>query len=65
MPNRYAIVNDNGDVENVIVWDGKSRYEPPAKTQLIVASDSAGPGDKYDHNTGTFIRAVVPDVAKQ
>jgi len=38
---KYALVNSENKVVNIIVWDGASVYEPPEGTQLIELSDGA------------------------
>ncbi len=43
--NRYAIIKDN-IVINVIIWDGKSKWNGPLGAQ-IVQSDTLNIGDKY------------------
>jgi hypothetical protein len=43
--NRYAIIKDN-KVINVIIWDGKSKWNGPEGTQ-IVQSNTLNIGDNY------------------
>lgn len=43
---RYAVVRD-GVVENVVMWDDESEWDPPEGT-VLVKSDDASPADLYD-----------------
>lgn len=52
----YAIINSSGVVENIILWDGESNWEPPAGC-TAVASATAKTGDTYAN--GVF---TTPDV---
>lgn len=56
---RYAVVRD-GVVENVVVWDGESDWQPPEGTTLVL-SDEAGPGDTHDGKTFTPPEPPTPD----
>ncbi len=57
---RYAIVNDSGVVVNAVLWDGKTKYEPPAG-KLVPLEDGFGIGDS--HVNGEFVKA--PAVEKK
>lgn len=41
MSSRYAIVDDSNIVQNVILWDGESEYDPGDGLTLILLSDDA------------------------
>lgn len=43
----YALVNDKGEVMNIIVWDGESPFTPSTNHQLI-KSQIANIGDIFD-----------------
>ena len=59
---RYAlIVTETGVVDNVIVYDGVSPFNPPDGMELRVATDGAEPGGTW--NGSAFVRAVVPTVS--
>jgi len=45
---RYALINANGDVENVIEWDGKASYTPPGGFMVVEADEHAEPGGSWD-----------------
>jgi hypothetical protein len=32
---RYLVINEQGYVENIIIWDGVTRYNPKNKTLLL------------------------------
>jgi hypothetical protein len=39
---RYLVINEQGFVENIIIWDGVSRYSPKNKTLLSESEAPAG-----------------------
>ena len=43
----YAIVNSEGKVINMIIWDGVSTYSPPSGCQII-KTDNAAIGWDWD-----------------
>lgn len=43
---RYALIDKDGTVLNVIEWDGASDYEIPLEISAIPAPDGIGPGDR-------------------
>lgn len=43
----YAVIDKNGIVQNIIIYDGVSPYNPGAGLTLV-QSDTAGIGDTYD-----------------
>lgn len=51
----YAVINSETNiVENVILWDGESQWQPPANTYVqSLEGTEAGIGWKYDG--GVFI----------
>ena len=52
---RYAMIDPITNlVKNVVIWDGKKEWSP-AKTHLMVKSDLANIGDKFDPKTDSFI----------
>lgn len=53
---RYAVVNDNNDVVNVIEWDGQSRWMPKEGHRLI-RSDICDRNDKFDPEDDCFTKA--------
>ena len=58
---RYALIND-GTVENVILWDGSTDYEPPAGTTLVeIGSNIVHIGYLYDGTTFTNPNPPTPE----
>lgn len=55
---RYAIVDQNNRVVNVVIWDG-SEWLPP-RNHSIIPHDSANVGDDYDPATNTIIKNIIP-----
>ena len=49
----YAVVKD-GNVENIIVWDGVRKLSIPG-SELILADDNARIGGSWDGNVFAFI----------
>ena len=52
---RYAVINQQGEVKNVIVWDGIAEYLPPLNHMLIY-SPICEMGDTYDAINEVFIK---------
>ncbi len=50
---RYAVVNADNLVVNVILWDGKSSWQPP-KGCSVVRSDYCDIGHTYNPEKETF-----------
>jgi hypothetical protein len=50
---RYAVVNADNLVVNVIIWDGESRWSPPSGC-FVVRSDACDVGQIYDPVAETF-----------
>lgn len=51
---RYAVINPEKIVVNVIIWDAVSNWEPPLDC-ILVKTDTGGIGDMYDMDTLSFI----------
>lgn len=43
---RYAVVDPEGNVVNVVLWDGKSKWSPP-EGHSIIQHEQAGPGGRF------------------
>jgi len=52
-----AIVDKEGKVLNIIVYDNETDWTPPDNTVLIDAIEDAEPGGTYDFSTLTFSHA--------
>lgn len=50
---RYAIVDENNIVINVIKWDGVSEYNP-GEGKTVVKAEYVNIGDQYNSNDGSF-----------
>lgn len=52
---RYAIIEQDGTVQNVCEWDGVTQWEPPEATVVLLlnANDGAETGGHYDGQTFT------------
>lgn len=53
---RCAVIDSNNIVQNTVVWDGSSPYNPGPGLSLVEIKDGVdyGPGWIYDPATGTF-----------
>jgi len=45
----YAIVDNNGNVTNLISWDGVESYEPPAGSAVVPWANGAAVGGTYSN----------------
>jgi hypothetical protein len=51
----HAVVNSDHKVVNIIVWDGKSMWQPPSGHYMVFCPHNEGSiGDTYDLETKTF-----------
>lgn len=55
-PQSYALIDNTGKVQNVIMWDGKSQYSPPDGLTSVLTSE-AGPG--WTYTGGSFAPPIV------
>ncbi len=51
---RHAIIDKEGKVRNVVVWEGKE-WLPP-RDHLVVASEICDIGDIYNESDSTFLK---------
>lgn len=51
---RHAIVNKDGQVINVIIWEG-AEFLPP-RNHYVIRDDFVDIGDSYDFNKKIFIK---------
>lgn len=54
---RHAVINKDGRVVNVIIWDGAEFLAP--RDHYVVQSDLADIGDSYDFKSLAFTKPVV------
>jgi|LakMenEpi03Aug12_release.lakeMendotaPanAssembly.Ray.scaffolds.fasta_scaffold1749372_2 hypothetical protein len=59
MPN-YAVVNADNVVENIIVWDEVSAWEPP-EGRFIVKSEEIPCSIGWHHKDGVFTAPPEPE----
>ena len=51
---RYAIIDSNGLVDNIILWDEAAEWSPPENMTMVKAEDIAcGIGWKYENEVFT------------
>jgi len=50
---RYAVINADNIVVNVIIWDGETKWSPPAG-HYVVRHDQCDIGHIYDPDSNTF-----------
>jgi len=53
---RYAVINADNKVVNIILWNGLDTWQPPRGCKAIICEGLiVHPGDSYDAMTKTFI----------
>ena len=57
---KYAVCNSENVVVNVILWDGKSQWTPPAGC-YVIESNAACIGDWYNKEDKTFVKPIIID----
>ena len=50
---RYALINQDGKVINIIIWEEEKKWGPP-QNHVVVKTDKAQRGDIYDFEKETF-----------
>lgn len=56
---KHAVINDQGIVENIVLWDGVAEWHPPQGCVLILVDDiECGIG--WAHENGEFRRPPPP-----
>lgn len=55
---RYALLSAEGEVVNVILWDGEDGYQPPDELTAVACPDEAGPG--WQLQEGEWVAPVEP-----
>lgn len=54
---RYAVVNAENVVTNVIVWDGVTKWTPPPG-HVVKPHEECGIGDIWNDQLGDFVRPL-------
>ncbi len=55
---RYAVINNDGIVVNVIEWDGKTQWSPPSGC-FVIQNDYCDINDFYDKFTKKFTKTII------
>ncbi|EJT7453870.1 tail fiber assembly protein, partial [Escherichia coli] len=64
VPESYAVVNSDGLIINIVVWDGVTEWEPPEGTHAVRCGDNlCGIGGTYKE--GVFNVPPEPEVPKE
>lgn len=64
VPENYAVVNADGLIINIVVWDGVTEWAPPEGTQAVRCGDNlCGIGGTY--KDGVFGAPPEPEVPKE
>lgn len=58
---RYLVINEQGYVENIIIWDGVSRYNPKNKTLLPASEAPIGATFGWQLVNGEWIVPIVEE----
>ncbi len=54
---RYAVINEKGEVVNVIAWDGVAQWKPPEGHRVLPHHDVAR-GDIWSESLDDFVRPL-------
>lgn len=57
---RYAIVDSENNVTNIVDWDGVTEWAPPAGTTLVAVTDDSEAERGGTYSNGQFHRAAAP-----
>lgn len=55
---RYAVINNDGLVINVIDWDGKAKWSPPSGC-YVIQDDHCDINDFYNRFTKKFTKPII------
>lgn len=56
---KHAIINPEGKVVNIIIWDGQDKWSPP-KDHTVIQNDSVYVNDTYDFDKKIIVKNVIP-----
>ncbi len=62
---RYLIINEQGYVENIVIWDGVSPYNPKNKTLLLQSEAPVGVTFGWQKLDGEWIAPPVVEETEQ
>lgn len=54
---RHAVIDQDGNVVNVIIWDGVCKWKPP-EGHIVVQHDLVDSGDVYNFSTRRFTKVA-------
>ena len=57
MSSRYAVIDQNNVVTNVVMWDGVTQWQPPAG-YVVKETQEAGMGDIWMENLQDYVRPL-------
>lgn len=50
----FAVIDSTGTVTNVVVWDGRTQWQPPDGTTAVAIPEGSGAGIGWTYQNGTF-----------
>ncbi|MFD3238354.1 tail fiber assembly protein [Rahnella perminowiae] len=56
----YAVINSDGEIINVVLWDGETDWNPPDGSTAIKVNDS-GAGIGWTYKSGVFTAPQLTD----
>lgn len=57
---RWAVINKNYKVINIVEWDGVSKWPPPAGCSVErIDNEKVGVGFLYDPHTKSFVKDSI------
>lgn len=56
----YAVINEAGEIVNVVSWDGVSEWHPGPSLQAVPIPPGAGVGTKHRYINNEFVRPEPP-----
>ena len=62
---RYLVINAQGYVENIIIWDGVSPYSEPNKTVMLESNAPIGTTFGWQLVNGEWIAPPVVEETEQ
>ena len=62
--NKYALINNQNIVDNVVVWDGSDSWQPP-QTMTCINVDNIECGVGWTYDGSVFTAPVVVEVTPE
>jgi hypothetical protein len=60
----YALIDETGTVQSVVVWDGKSEWQPPNDWTVVLNPETICAGIGWTYVNGEFIAPPEPEVVE-